>query len=112
MKTESNITSRVLAIAGYLLLTVLYGFALFQSVGNIVNMPALAGQLGLSINLLGWMWLTIGVLIPIIGYLLSLWAGRRQNRVVRLLVLATGLGIVSIMQLNIMHVVPTSSFFA
>jgi hypothetical protein len=68
--------------------------------------------MGLGITPSGWFWLGFGVLMPVVVYVLSLVIGRGRSAALRLLVIAAGLGVVAVVQLEVMHLVPQSGFFA
>jgi hypothetical protein len=50
--------------------------------------------------------------MPVVVYVLSLVIGRGRSAALRLLVIAAGLGVVAVVQLEVMHLVPQSGFFA
>jgi len=90
------------------LLVGLYGYALVAPVGNLVFLP----QLGLEIAPIGWFWLVAGVVVPVLGLALALWAGRGRSAPRRLTVLAAGLAFVALLQLELLLLVDTASYFA
>lgn len=90
------------------LLTGLYAFALVRPIGDLIGLP----QLGLEIAPVGWLWLIVSVVIPVAAYAVALLFGRRRSAAVRLLLLATGLAVVAVIQLEMQLLTPLSSFFA
>lgn len=94
------------------LLTLLYAYTVVAAVGNLVMLPRMGAAIGYGITPVGWWWLGFGVALPVIAYALALLFGRRRSAPLRLLVLAVGLCAVAAVQLEIMHLVPQSSFFA
>lgn len=90
------------------ILTGLYAYALVRPIGDLTGLP----QLGLAIAPIGWLWLVAAVLVPIVGYAVALLFGRRRSAPVRLTVLAAGLGVVAVIQLEMQLLAPLSSFFA
>ncbi|RGE23679.1 hypothetical protein [Leucobacter sp. wl10] len=94
------------------LLTGLYVYTVAASVGNIVMLPRMATSMGLGITPWGWFWLAFGALLPAVVYALALLVARGRKAALRLLVLAAGLGLVAAAQLEVMHLVPQTSFFA
>lgn len=97
-------------IAG-LALTALYGYAVVAAVGNLIGMPQIAAALGLNISAAGWVWMSIGVVIPVLLFVLALLIGRRQTAWTRVLILAAGICLVAVLQLDILHEIPRSSYF-
>lgn len=93
------------------LLTALYVYTVIAAVGNIVLLPRMASSMGLGITGTGWFWLVFGVLLPVAVYVLALLIGRGRSAAARLLVIAAGLCLVAAVQLEVLHLVPQSSFF-
>ncbi|UOQ60497.1 hypothetical protein MUN76_00465 [Leucobacter rhizosphaerae] len=98
-------------IAG-VLLGALYLYAAVAAVGNVLGMIGLAGALGTGLSATGWLWLVLGVLIPLVVFGLALWLGRRRTAWTRILLLAAGIAVVAALQIDVMHVIPESSYFA
>lgn len=103
---------RIMTWLAYALLATLYVYMVVAAVGNLVLLPEMAAELGLAVNATGWFWLWLGVALPITAAAVGLLVGRRRGRGSRLLVLATALAVTAAVQLEIMHLVPQSSFFA
>lgn len=97
-------------VAG-VLLAVLYVYAAIAAVGNILGMIGLAGALGTGLSASGWLWLTLGVLIPVLVFALALLLSRRRGPWTRILLLAAGIAVVAVLQIDVMHVIPESSYF-
>ena len=95
-----------------ILITGLYGYTVVAGVGNLILLPQMGGAMGLGISPLGWFWLVFGVALPVIVYALALVIARRRRAALRILVLAAGICLVSAVQLEVMVLVPQSSFFA
>jgi len=55
--------------------------------------------------------LWLGVALPVVALAVALLAGRRKGGGVKLLLLATALAVTAAVQLEILHLVPQSSFF-
>lgn len=100
---------RVIAWVIGILLTGLYASTVVAAVGNLLLLPEQAAVAGLGISGFGWFWLVFGVLMPVVVFALSLVIGRRKSSVLRLLVLATGLGVVAVWQLEVALLVSPSS---
>ena len=94
------------------LLAVLYVYAAVAAVGNVLGMIGLAGALGTGLSGSGWLWLVLGVLIPLLVLGIALWLGRRRAAWTRILLLAAGIAVVAALQIDVMHVIPESSYFA
>jgi hypothetical protein len=96
----------------FVLLAALYVYMVVAAVGNLLLLPDMAAQIGLSVNGVGWFWLWLGVLLPVTAFVLAALVGRRRKSTSRLLILALGLAMAAAVQLEILHLVPQSSFFA
>lgn len=94
------------------LLAVLYVYAAIAAVGNVLGMIGLAGALGTGLSGTGWLWLTLGVLIPLVLLAVALWLGRGRAAWTRILLLAAGIAVVAALQIDVTHVIPESSYFA
>ena len=90
------------------ILTLLYAFALVRPIGDLTGLP----QLGLPISATGWIWLLGAVVVPVLIYLGCLWFPRKREAEVRLWILAAGLGVVAVLQLEMELLAPISTFFA
>lgn len=104
-------TRRIVSWGVWALITALYVYMVIAAVGNLMFLPDMATAIGLGITPTGWFWLVFGVAMPVVAYLLALFAARGRSASVRLLVLATGLCIAAAVQLEVTHLVPQSSFF-
>lgn len=105
-------TARISAWATGVLLGLLYVYLVVAAVGNLFGIREMAAGMGLSFTAVGWFWLVLGVILPVAALVIALLAGRRRTAGTRLLLLATGIGVVAAFQLEIMHLVPQSTFFA
>lgn len=103
---------RIIAWTVGILLTGLYISSVVAGIGNLVLLPQMAATMGLSMTPAGWFWLGFGVLLPVVVFSLSLLLARGRRASLRVLVLAAGLGVVAAVQLEVMHLVPQSGFFA
>lgn len=101
---------KILAWVMGIVITLLYASATMSGIGNLTGMIGLAEAMGLAITWIGWLWLVFGVALPVIVFLLALLIGRGRSAVQRLLVLAAGLCAVAAVQLEVLLLVPTSSF--
>ncbi|MGD9606511.1 MAG: hypothetical protein AB7V10_03410 [Leucobacter sp.] len=107
MKTE-RIASWVLGV----LLGLVYVYLVVAAVGNVIGIVEMSGLLGLELGAIGWFWLVLGVALPVAAFVVALLIGRGRRAGARLLVLAAGIAAVAAIQLEVMHLVPQSSFFA
>ncbi|NLA66361.1 MAG: hypothetical protein GX862_10705 [Leucobacter sp.] len=103
--------SKIAGWATFVLIAVLYGYMVVAAVGNLVMLPEMAATLGLQVNAVGWFWLWLGVVLPLIGFAVALLISRRRKGGSKLLILATGLAVVAALQLEIGLLVPPVSFF-
>jgi hypothetical protein len=93
------------------LLTILYLYAIATAVGNLTGMFGLADALGIGLSAAGWSWLIIGIVIPVVLLSLALILSRKRKAGFRILLLALGLTVVAALQIDLMHLVPESSYF-
>lgn len=102
---------KVISWSVFGLLTVLAGYMVVAAVGNLLLLPEMGASLGLQVNAVGWGWLWAGVALPVVTYALALVVARGRSVWVRVLITATALAVTAAFQLEIMHLVPQSSFF-
>lgn len=95
-----------------ILVSLLYGYAVVAAVGNLIGIPGVASALGLGVSLTGWAWLSLGALLPIIVFVLALLIARGRPGWAKIVLLATGLCVLAVLQLDLMHLVPQSGYFA
>lgn len=104
--------NKIIGWACFVLLSAIYAYMVVAAVGNLTLLPQMAGEMGLSMSGTGWFWLWLGVCLPIfayaIGLLVTRWAKSGGSK---LLVLATALAVTAAVQLEILHLVPQSTFF-
>lgn len=98
-------------IAG-VLLSVLYLYAAVAAIGNLMYFPGLADASGLEVSTIGWTWLIIGIVMPVALLALALILGKKRKAGIRILLLAVGITVVAVLQTDIMHLIPVSSYFA
>lgn len=103
---------RIFAWVIGVILTLLYVYLVVAAVGNLMGIQQMADLLGLVLTGVGWFWLLLGIAIPVIAFTVAVLLSRRRSAGARLLVLAAGLATVAAFQLEIMHLVPQSTFFA
>ena len=93
------------------LLTALFAYLVIAAVGNLVLLPQMAAEIGLGVNGTGWFWLWAGIALPAVAYAAALVIARKRTAGGRLLILATALALTAAVQLEILHLVPQSTFF-
>ncbi len=94
------------------LLGLLYLYATVAGIGNLVGVMGMSAALGTGLTGSGRFWLVVGVVMPAVVFALALLLGRRRGAGARILLLAAGVALVAAWQIDIMHVVPDSSYFA
>lgn len=93
------------------LLALLYLYAAVAAIGNLMYFPGLANVSGLEVSSVGWTWLIIGVIMPVVLLSLALILGRKRKAGIRILLLAVGITVVAVLQIDLMHLIPESSYF-
>ncbi|WP_025133220.1 hypothetical protein [Leucobacter sp. PH1c] len=104
--------SRIAAWVGGLLIAVLYVHATTTGVGNLLGMLGMAGALGMGLSVSGWVWLVFGIAMPPLVFAGALLLGRGRRGGARILLLAAGITLVAVVQLDVMHLIPESTYFA
>lgn len=94
------------------LVTLLYAYLVVAGVGNLLGLTEMSTLLGLTLSGAGWFWVIFGIALPVAGFAAALVIARGASGAVRVLVLAAGLAVVAAVQLEVLHLVPQSSFFA
>lgn len=83
------------------LLGLFYAYAVWNAIGNLVEAVRVAGELGLSLNALGWFLWMFAVLFPILVWGAAFALGYRRQAHELLLVMLTGLALVAVFWLNV-----------
>lgn len=96
--------------AGLVAVIGLYVYAVSAAVGNWIGMDQLATMLADGLSGIGRVWLVVGVAIPVLAFAVSALIGVGKSRGVKLLLLCAGLTVVAILQLDVMHLVPTTLY--
>ena len=109
--TEKSTAGRITAWSVGIIITGLYAYTVVAAIGNFVMLPEMGAAAGYGITPVGWWWLAFGVALPVVAYALALLIGRGRSASLRLLVLTAGICTVAALQLEVMHLVPQSSFF-
>lgn len=94
------------------LLILLYLYLVVAGVGNLIGMQEMSALLGLTLNAVGWSWLVFGIALPVVVFAVAFLMGRKRSAGLRLMLLATGVCLVAAVQLEVLHLVPQSTFFA
>ena len=94
----------------FAMLAALYVYMVVAAIGNLLQFPTSMESFGFSINSFGWFWIWFGIALPVAGFLVAAFAGRRRSGGARLLIFATALACVAALQLEISLLVPVTSF--
>lgn len=95
-----------------LLLGLLYLYAVVAGIGNFVGIAGLSDALGTGLSSSGRIWLIVGIAMPLVVLAAALLVGRGRRAGIRILLLAAGVALVAAWQIDLMHVIPESSYFA
>lgn len=109
--TRRPLASRIIAWVVGLAVTALYTVTVVGAVGNLIMMPQIGTSMGYGITPVGWFWLIFGVALPVVVFAVALLLGRKRAAVQRILLLATGIGLIAAVQLEISVLVPNYWFF-
>lgn len=90
---------------------VLYGYAIWSAVGNLILFPQFAASLGLGLTWAGWFWLILQITLPVLIAGFAVLIGRKQTVPMRALILIAGVALVSVLSIDIMHSIPQTSYF-
>ncbi|MGO1537777.1 MAG: hypothetical protein ACTHZ9_07000 [Leucobacter sp.] len=97
------------------LITGLYAYVVVIAIGSMTGMIGQGEALGLRISALGWTILLTGLVSSPLVFVLSLWFGRKHKFALRVLILAAGLCVVAVVQLDITdlvaRVLPAASMY-
>lgn len=102
----------VLVWTAGVLLAVLYVYAAVTAVGNLLGMLGLAKEIGVGLSVTGVIWLVLGIAMPLLVLVLALMFGRGRQPGIRILLLVAGIAVVASLQIDLMHLIPESSYFA
>lgn len=103
---------RIVAWSVGALIALLYVYLVVAAIGNLIGLGNMAALLGLELTPAGWLWLSFGIALPVVVFAVALIIGRRRRAGSRLIVLAAGLALVAAVQLEVLILVPQTSFFA
>lgn len=93
-------------------LTILYLYAVVTAVGNLMGMSGLADTLRIGLSAAGWTWMVIGIAMPAVLLSLALILSRKRTTGIRILLLTLGITVVAVLQIDLMHLIPESSYFS
>ncbi|MBK0420864.1 hypothetical protein JD292_02060 [Leucobacter sp. CSA2] len=105
-------TRRIIVWAIGILIAALYGYMVVAAIGNFLLLPQMAASLGVALTPVGWGWLTFGIALPVVVFAVALVFARKRSAWVRILLLATGLCFAAAVQLEVLHMVPQTSYFS
>ena len=89
----------VATIAGFLGL--FYAYAVWNAVGNLVETVRVAGDLGLTLNGLGWFLWIFAAIFPLLVWGAAFALGYRRPAHELFLIMLTGLALVAVFWLNV-----------
>ncbi|MDX2375652.1 bacitracin resistance protein [Microbacterium sp. LRZ72] len=89
----------LVAIGG--LLGLLYAYALWQAIGNLVGAAQQASEVGLALNGLGWFLWIFAILFPVIVFAAAFALSWKRGTLAYTLALLMGLGLVAVFWLNV-----------
>lgn len=89
-ETERDAVRRAPAILAVLVFVPLYGWFLYQAIGNLLNVPPAYTAVGLD-DRIPWVLLVTGVALPVLLLAVAALLGRGRSLTERVLVLAAGL---------------------
>ena len=112
MASETSTVKKVSFLIAAVALAGLYVFAVAQAIGNWFGIKQIAETLSDGLSGEGMVWLVVGIIVPVLAFVIAWLIGRRHTIPVKLLLLLLGIGVVAIMQLNIMHLVPTTTYLS
>lgn len=105
-------TALITGIVLTALAALLFGYQLWTGIGNALVFPEFAASIGLAVNATGWFWITVQIALPIIVAALALLTARKRGALVRGVMLLAGVALVSVALIDIMHLVPNTSYFS
>lgn len=96
---------------GIILAVVLYVFAIWSAIGNVILLPQSAAGFGLVISAYGWFWLILQLILPAILAGLALLLGRKRSVPVNALLLLAGVAVLSVFSIDMANSIPVTSYF-
>ena len=89
----------IATITGFLGL--FYAYAVWNAIGNLVETVRVAGDLGLSLNALGWFLWLFAAVFPVLVWAIAFTLGFRRAPHELFLIMLTGLALVAVFWLNV-----------
>ncbi|MFC4223203.1 hypothetical protein [Lysinibacter cavernae] len=99
----------VWTISGFFAL--FFAYNVFSGIGNVIGITGYAAALDAGISASGWAILIGGVVLPIVVFGLCVFLGRRRSLGLRALILFTGLAVVAVITVDILHRFRLGAFF-
>ncbi|HWH26652.1 MAG TPA: hypothetical protein VNT53_08425 [Pseudolysinimonas sp.] len=96
--------SRLPVVIVAVLFALLYGYALWQAIANLIALPQVYEQFGIGAAV-PWAVLIAGVLLPPVLFASAVLVGRGRPPVIRALVFAAGLGATNALALGLVSLV-------
>ncbi|PRY69106.1 hypothetical protein B0I08_103312 [Glaciihabitans tibetensis] len=100
-RTDSELTSRWIAIAVTALFGVIYAYYLWDAIRSMIELPAQYELVGLGRENAPWTLLVAGVILPVVVYIAALIVGARRGVAARALILLVGLGALACLSLSV-----------
>jgi hypothetical protein len=74
---------------------VFFAYDLWEAVSTLLELPTFYRAFGFDVDQLPWWVLIVMVALPVVGFGVSLWVGRRRSLVERALIFLVGLAVVA-----------------
>lgn len=74
---------------------VFFAYDLWEAVSTLLELPTFYRAFGFDVDQLPWWVLIVMVALPVVGFGVSLWVGRRRSLVERALIFVVGLAVVA-----------------
>lgn len=100
-KTRTRRTPAWLSATVAILFGLFYAYSAWAGLGNLIGLNDAAGRLDTTLSGFGWGLLLTGVLAPVVVFAIAFWLGRRREIGPQILLLLTGLALVSALSLDI-----------
>lgn len=89
----------------------LYVYAIWSAIGNIILLPKSAAGFGLTVGAYGWFWLILQLVLPVLIAALAVLIGRKHSLPLRMLLLFSGIAVLSVFSIDMANSIPITSYF-
>lgn len=93
----------VLTLAVAALFGLVYAYFVWQAIGNLIELPKSYSAIGIG-DKVPWVLLVIGLLVPVVGYVVAFWAGLRSPLVNKVVIFVMGLATVAALGYSVVAV--------